>query len=1705
MEFRVSSIIIESIEKFVQDSTTDNQFTASNLSLQSSPCKSSISNKHGSQEDSSSMSSQTSLPTFTAITTTNLNNSSSKHINATDSQISDYTETISHYDNNYPLNYSNIMLMNAHNQSLNPIKSFYNSMQQMYEALQQQQQQSSDQQLFPHSTTLTIPHVQQPPLPQRHHLEHQQHTLQPMTVPPHLSSKHYETNLLNFSTTTTNNNNSLNAPFPSSLNLSLQQTPLKFTAETHPNRSLTSQNQHSPQIQYCYICRQPIMDAGNNDGGGNSEIENLVRHLTVTHMLPLPIVINYVTAYITEKSAEYNSNYNSLDVRNDKVITDNNNPNTTLTTIDTRHIQQFANKLHIDPLWNTTCGSENSSPLTMPSVILGKDSRLNQNDAVADNSLGSFTQKVPSYPEITQPPPLKQQQRQSSINDGNSSENSNHQWICPQCHLHFSNFQQFYLHFTQVHNSLSDLNLYNFNSLLSPQMLLSAIQSKSSHLSTVNRPIVNGNNNNIQTDLLNVMSNTENVALFPTINEVLNDYNDWLRNCSQTHRNMNEVNLLNNNTNFAALAAATVAAYGLPVSRKHDQTLNSSINDFNSNLFNIQTSTETIHATGSPSEMLNTTNTTIPTTNNDSNSIGIGMKNNRNQINSYEQKRRLKDSLHSYKPCLYEAKRMKFQENNSSNTNNPKGFGPVNQKQDQNDNFWKLLSLFPHFPMLWPPPPSLPSTPPTSSTSLSSATSSLRSTYIGLFNNNNINTTTTTNNNNNITSNRTETNDINCPALRNNLKLNIEQFNGHNRNITSSPTELTLLNNSNVYHTTTSTNTNTSMMNSNNNHWNNNSVPTISCSSFYPSSHSCLLEYNTGNNKLNNHQEDADKLTELESCDNHDTSPIHHTTTHSMISSSDQNTYNVPNELDDNNNLSCSTPELQQPPQSINTTSTPTIHVNGAVHNTLRKTRSDMKVIHRYLIQIKHDTREIHQIPSHELDSYIQDFVLTAKKKDGHEYEPESLKAFVHSLERHLKHHGYTHSVLKGNAFAGTRAVLNQRLNELRALSRSGVPANGVYGYSLSGANSNKHISIGGDDITLENRSINYTRKHNSNPNGLTSADLLQAGILGTDNPQAILNSLWLMNRTQFNIGGTQRHRNLVWGQFQLVTDDNGIKAIKFTPLFESAEVRYCRGYGGTRGGAANHDPQAKSQPLSCTGSAKRQPLPFNCVELFEIYANLRPLEARGVSEPFYLCPDSNWEHGVSCNSWFKTNAAGSQLLSRIPRTLGLKPSKETIPTSGINPTSIHKSQTSNSMIIHTKDSDKINIQSSSQILPNLSNYQDTYHHQIQLHNNTIDNNNNYFNHANRSMSNTNFIPSNLFNFLPFLLQPPPPTSSSSIDESNLTCHSLLNSSSIQLPNILQNLNSSLFQQNFKENLSNITKDNSQFSCEQYEEEQCKANIMLGMFPSSLPVDKIDDVHEGKKVQVGVNEEPEVIIEEEEDEDEKKQERHNIETLNLTSSPNSNEPDIENFSTSDTSRKLLLKLSSIKKNDLIHSPDEVDEHDLSTVNRSHRSRSLSSSSSCSSTPSSCCCSPSASIESSNQKKRHRHYQHHHHHCHQQQQQNKNPQCQESYETKSSHSYHQNDRKEVNDLKCRLSDYCSPLTSPCDKECWSSLSSPTSQLTTPITTTSIVTTSMSLPPSVTTLATTSSTPIITTASMLLLDSTKLHNLTQYKLEKTTSFV
>ncbi|VDM33501.1 unnamed protein product [Hydatigera taeniaeformis] len=313
----------------------------------------------------------------------------------------------------------------------------------------------------------------------------------------------------------------------------------------------------------------------------------------------------------------------------------------------------------------------------------------------------------------------------------------------------------------------------------------------------------------------------------------------------------------------------------------------------------------------------------------------------------------------------------------------------------------------------------------------------------------------------------------------------------------------------------------------------------------------------------------------------------------------------------------------------------------GIVHNTLRKTKSDMKVIHRYLVQVKNDTREIHEIPPQDLCSYIQDFIVTAKKKDGHEYEPESLKAFVHSLERHLKYHNYPHSVLKDPEFAPARLVLSQRLNELRALSQ----ANG-------NSNAHRNQTDGGKC------DFGFSESHDNNK-VVNFSSLLQTGLLGPANPQALLNSIWLILRTQFNVVGTQKHRTLTWGQFQCVTNVNSQDLLRFISRSGPQEVRFCHGHGGPLGVRVFDGHEGSSSSNNNNGSAKRQVLPFDCVEIFNFYARLRPAECQGPEEPLYLCPDSSWDRG---GPWFKPAVAGAQLLSRIPRLLGMKPPRDPQP-----------------------------------------------------------------------------------------------------------------------------------------------------------------------------------------------------------------------------------------------------------------------------------------------------------------------------------------------------------------------------------------------------------------------------------------------------------
>ena len=79
--------------------------------------------------------------------------------------------------------------------------------------------------------------------------------------------------------------------------------------------------------------------------------------------------------------------------------------------------------------------------------------------------------------------------------------------------------------------------------------------------------------------------------------------------------------------------------------------------------------------------------------------------------------------------------------------------------------------------------------------------------------------------------------------------------------------------------------------------------------------------------------------------------------------------------------------------------------------NTKKKTLYDIKVFKQYLDACD-EKREIEDITPVELQEIIK-----KKKKNGEEYKPSFLRAFIQSIDRHLRKNNYGFSVLNNKEF----------------------------------------------------------------------------------------------------------------------------------------------------------------------------------------------------------------------------------------------------------------------------------------------------------------------------------------------------------------------------------------------------------------------------------------------------------------------------------------------------------------------------------------------------------------------------------------------------------------------------------------------------------------------------------------------------------------
>ena len=78
--------------------------------------------------------------------------------------------------------------------------------------------------------------------------------------------------------------------------------------------------------------------------------------------------------------------------------------------------------------------------------------------------------------------------------------------------------------------------------------------------------------------------------------------------------------------------------------------------------------------------------------------------------------------------------------------------------------------------------------------------------------------------------------------------------------------------------------------------------------------------------------------------------------------------------------------------------------IEGKENENTKKDLLRLKISQKFLVEKRHEIREIEKIPPTESDSYLSQFVLATRTKAGKDYEPSSLRRILAGVERHLSH-----------------------------------------------------------------------------------------------------------------------------------------------------------------------------------------------------------------------------------------------------------------------------------------------------------------------------------------------------------------------------------------------------------------------------------------------------------------------------------------------------------------------------------------------------------------------------------------------------------------------------------------------------------------------------------------------------------------------------
>ena len=240
--------------------------------------------------------------------------------------------------------------------------------------------------------------------------------------------------------------------------------------------------------------------------------------------------------------------------------------------------------------------------------------------------------------------------------------------------------------------------------------------------------------------------------------------------------------------------------------------------------------------------------------------------------------------------------------------------------------------------------------------------------------------------------------------------------------------------------------------------------------------------------------------------------------------------------------------------------------------NTLKKTTTDMNTVARYMKDIGKNEK-VENLPAAELDHLLCKFFVNIRKKNGQEYEPDSISGFQRSIQRYLSEKGSNVNILKDKDFEKSRNVLAAKRKSL---------------IHEQGKDSKPQAATALEDEEEDN--------------------LFEIGEFGDSNPVSLQRAVWWLLSLHFGFRARDESRKLRWGDVQLQQDKDGEEMLVWL-----AE----RGTKTRHGQEKGH--QRAFQPKVYATKTERCPVKF-----YKTFKSHRPVEMNQPESPFYLAVRQN-------------------------------------------------------------------------------------------------------------------------------------------------------------------------------------------------------------------------------------------------------------------------------------------------------------------------------------------------------------------------------------------------------------------------------------------------------------------------------------------------